>query len=99
MACLSECHAGSRVSGQKVPKPKMSQVICQSFPFLVSQNVPSIFSLYLIKLEIANVSCPKVKTSQVTTSQSQNVPSQNVPESKRPRVKTSQVKTSHPNKL
>ena len=74
-------------------------------PFLVSQNVPSIFSLYLIKLEIANISCPKVKTSQVKTSQSQNVPSQNVPKSKRPKskrpkskcpkVKTSQVKMSH----
>ena len=93
----------------KRPKTKTSQVICQNVPFLVSQNVPSIFSLYLIKLEIANISCPKVKTSQVKTSksqnvqvktsQSQNVPSQNVPKSKRPKskrpkVKMSQVKTS-----
>ena len=84
----------------KRPKTKTSQVICQNVPFLVSQNVPSIFSLYLIKLEIANISCPKVTTFQVKTSQSQNVPSQNVPESKcpkskRPKVKTSQVKMSH----
>ena len=83
----------------KRPKTKTFQVICQNVLFLVSQNVPSIFSLYLIKLEVANISCPKVKTSQVKTSQSQNVPSQNVPESKRPKskrpkVKTSQVKTS-----
>ena len=73
----------------KCPKTKTSQLICQNVPFLVSQNVPSIFSLYLIKLEIANISCPKVKTSQ-----SQNVPSQNVPESKRPKLKRPKVKTS-----
>ena len=86
----------------KCPKTKTSQVICQNVPFLVSQNVPSIFSLYLIKLEIANIFCehtgqnvpksnrPKSKHPKVKTSHSQNVP-----ESKRPRVKTSQVKTSH----
>ena len=28
------------------PKTKTSQVICQNVPFLVSQNVPSTFSLY-----------------------------------------------------
>ena len=39
----------------KRPKTKTSQVICPNVPFLVSQNVPSIFSLYLIKLEIANI--------------------------------------------
>ena len=39
----------------KHPKTKMSQVICQNVPFLVSQYVPSIFSLYLIKLEIAKI--------------------------------------------
>ena len=90
----------------KHPKTKTSQVICQNVPFLVSQNVPSIFSLYLIKLEIAYifvntlVKTSQVKTSQVKTSQSQNVPKSKhhklkCPKSKRPKVKMSQVKTSH----
>ena len=96
MSCIQHWQKGF---WSKRPKTKTSQVICQNVPFLVSQNVPSIFSLYLIKLEIANISCPKVKTSQVKMYQSQNVPSQNVPESKRPKskhpkVKMSQVKTS-----
>ena len=78
----------------KRPKTKTSQVICQNIPFLVSQNVPSIFSLYLIKLEIANIfrehtgqnvpksNRPKSKRPKVIMSQSQNVP-----ESKRPKLK------------
>ena len=69
----------------KCPKTKTSQVNCQNVPFLVSQNVPSIFSLYLSKLEIANIFCEHT---------GQNVPKSNRPKSKRPRVKTSQVKTS-----
>ena len=68
----------------KRPKTKTSQVICQNVPFLVSQNVPSIFSLFLIKLEIANIFCEHT---------GQNVPKSNRPKSKCPRVKTSQVKT------
>ena len=73
----------------KRPKTKMSQVICQNVPFLVSQNVPSIFSLYLIKLEIANIFCERT---------GQNVPKSNRPKSKRPKVKMSQVKTSQSQK-
>ena len=60
-------------------------MICQNVPFLVSQNVPSIFSLYLIKLEIANIFCEHT---------GQNVPKSNCPKSKRSKVKMSQVKTS-----
>ena len=67
------------------PKTKTSQVICQNVPFLVSQNIPSIFSLYLIKLEIANIFCEHT---------GQNVPKSNRPKSKCPKVKMSQVKTS-----
>ena len=69
----------------KRPKTKTSQVICQHVPFLVSQNVPSIFSLYLIKLEIANIFCEHT---------GQNVPKSNCPKSKRPKIKMSQVKMS-----
>ena len=69
----------------KRPKTKTSQVICQNVPFLVSQNVPSIFSLFLIKLEIANIFCEHT---------GQNVPKSNRPKSKHPKVKMSQVKTS-----
>ena len=79
-------------------KTKMSQVICQ--------NVPSIFSLYLIKLEIANIFVNTlVKMSRVKTSQSQNIPESKhhklkcpkskCPKSKRFKVKPFQVKTSH----
>ena len=69
----------------KRPKTKTSRVICQNVPFLVNQNIPSIFSLYLIKLEIANIFCEHT---------GQNVPKSNRPKSKRPKVKMSQVKTS-----
>ena len=69
----------------KRPKTKTSQVICQNVPFLVSQNVPSIFSLYLIKFEVANIFYEHT---------GQNVPKSNRPKSKRPKVKLSQVKTS-----
>ena len=41
----------------KRPKTKMSQVICQNVPFCVSQNVPSIFSTYLIKRDRDHFLC------------------------------------------
>ena len=79
----------------KHPQTKTSQVICQNVPFLVNQNVPSIFPLYLIKLEITNIFVNTlVKISQSQIVPSQNVPSQNVPESKRPKSKRPKVKTS-----
>ena len=78
----SYCFVGIR---SKRPKTKTSQVICQNVPFLVSQNVASIFSLYLTKLEKANIFCEHT---------GQNVPKLNRPKSKRPKVKMSQVKTS-----
>ena len=77
----------------KRPKTKTSQVICQNVTFLVSQNVPSIFSLYLSKLEIANffvntlVKCPKSNRPKSKVSKSKR------PKSKRPRVKCPRVKT------
>ena len=82
MCVLALCCGGI---WSKRPKTKTSQVICQNDPFLVSQNVPSIFSLYLIKLEIANIFCEHT---------GQNVPKSNRPKSKRPKIKMSQVKTS-----
>ena len=95
--CLSPSDEGA--SGQNVPKNKTSQVICQNVPFLAGQNVPSIFSVFLIKLEIANIFCehtgqnvpksnrPKSKRPKVKMSPSQNVPELKRPKSKRPKVK------------
>ena len=82
---MSTCSTPIDGIRSKRPKTKTSQVICQNVPFLVSQNVPSIFSLYLIKLKIANIFCEHT---------GQNVPKSNRPKSKRPKVKMSQVKTS-----
>ena len=49
----------------------------------MSQNVPSIFLLYLIKLEVANIFCEHT---------GQNVPKSNRPKSKRPKSKRPRVK-------
>ena len=96
-------HYGIR---SKRPKNKTSRVICQNVPFLKSQNVPSIFSLYLIKLDIANIFCehtgqnvpksnrPKSKRPKVKMSKVKMFQSQNVPSQNVPKIKTSQVKTS-----
>ena len=59
---------------------KTSQVICWNVLFLVS-----IFSLYLMKLDIANIFCEHT---------GRNVPKSNRPKSKHPKVNMSQVKTS-----
>ena len=78
----------------KRPKTKTSPLICQNIQFYMSQNAPSTFSVYLIKLKIANIF---FVNTLVKMSQSQNVPSQNVPKSKRPNSTCPKVKTSQGN--